>query len=106
MHHLTPHQLQHYLTQAVSAPVLLDVREPWEFAICQIEGSVNIPMGCILQKLDALEPNRETVVICHHGIRSAQVGYFLEQAGFKQIINLTGGIDAWSQQVDSQMAHY
>jgi rhodanese-related sulfurtransferase len=106
MHHFTPQQLQSYLTQAESAPLLLDVREPWEFAICRIEGSLNIPMGHIPQSLDKLKSDRETVVICHHGIRSAQVGFFLIQAGFERIVNLTGGIDAWSREVDPKMPHY
>lgn len=106
MNHFTPQQLQSYLTQAMPVPLLLDVREPWEFAICCIEGSLNVPMGHIPQSLDTLEPGQETVVICHHGIRSAQVGYFLEQAGFKRVINLTGGIDAWSQEVDPLTPRY
>lgn len=106
MYHFTPYELQTHITQAEAVPLLLDVREPWEFAICHIESSVNIPMGYIPQRLNSLEPDRETVIICHHGIRSAQVGYFLEQAGFKQIINLTGGIAAWSHQVDPQMPLY
>jgi rhodanese-related sulfurtransferase len=109
MRHFTPQQLRSHLTQAthaMPAPLLLDVREPWEFTICRIEGSLNVPMGLIPQHLETLEPGRETVVICHHGVRSAQVGYFLEQAGFEGIINLTGGIDAWSQEVDPQTPRY
>lgn len=106
MRQFNPHQLQTHLAQTASAPVLVDVREPWEFAICRIEGSINVPMGQIPKAMEPWDRNQETVVICHHGVRSAQVGHFLEQAGFTNIINLMGGVDGWSHDVDPQMARY
>lgn len=106
MRQFSPQQLQTHLAQATSMPVLLDVREPWEFAICHIEGSINVPMGRIPDAVDAWDRDQETVVICHHGVRSAHVGHFLEQAGFTSIINLMGGVDAWSQTVEPHMARY
>jgi rhodanese-related sulfurtransferase len=88
------------------APFLLDVREPWEFERSRIEGSVLLPMNQIVARVGELDPTRETVVICHHGGRSFQVGMFLARSGFASVINLKGGVDAWSQQVDSRVPRY
>jgi rhodanese-related sulfurtransferase len=87
-------------------PLLLDVREPWEFDICRLDGSQLLPMGQIHLQLQQLDPGRETVVICHHGIRSRQVAMFLERQGFSNVINLAGGLDAWAREVDLGMATY
>ena len=65
-----------------------------------------IPMGQITSALNELDPDRITVVICHHGIRSRSVGRYLEQQGFEHIINLSGGVDAWAREVDLDMAVY
>lgn len=92
--------------QEHSAPLLLDVREPWEFEHCRIEGALNIPMNQIPQQLDTLDSARETVVICHHGMRSLQVAQFLSRQGFADVINLSGGIDAWSLEVDPAVPRY
>lgn len=99
-------QLRHYLATTDRRPLLLDVREPWEFRICRIDGSQLIPMGQIPAAMQALDPAQETVVICHHGIRSRQVGMYLDYQGFANVINLTGGVDAWARDVDRQMATY
>jgi rhodanese-related sulfurtransferase len=87
-------------------PRLLDVREPWEYQLARIEGSELVPMGEIPNKVGGLERSHPTVVICHHGRRSLQVIAFLERFGFENLHNLEGGIDAWSRQVDSQVALY
>ena len=89
-----------------SPPVLLDVREPWEFDTCHIAGSINIPMGRIPQQMSSIDAQKDTVVICHHGIRSRQVILFLQQHDFKNMINLEGGVDAWAREIDSQMPVY
>jgi rhodanese-related sulfurtransferase len=87
-------------------PVLLDVREPWEVQTAQIAGSLNIPLQQIpLRGLD-LDPDAEIVCICHHGARSAQAGMFLESRGYGRILNLQGGIDAWSREVDTSVPLY
>ena len=99
-------ELRDYLASADPAPLLLDVREPWEFRICQIEGSQLVPMGQLPASLKALDPARETVVICHHGIRSRQVAMYLDYQGFDRVINLAGGVDAWARDVDHRMATY
>lgn len=106
MRHFTPKQLQEFLATADEQPLLLDVREEWEFEYCNIEGSILIPMGKLPTKLDTLDPLRETIMICHHGIRSRQMGYYMEQAGFQHIINLDGGVEQWATDVDTTMKRY
>ena len=93
-----------YLQQA--SPLLLDVREPWEFEICHIEGSTNLPMGQIPQAVEDLPESGEIVVICHHGVRSQQVIRFLQGQMTANLINLDGGVDAWAREVDRDMALY
>ena len=82
------------------------MREPWEYRIAHIEGSELIPMHQIHGHLHELDPGRPTVVICHHGVRSQQVAYFLQHYGFNDVINLAGGIDAWSREVDTSVPLY
>lgn len=106
MRELNALKLRDYLAEATTDPLLLDVREPWEFQTCQIEGSQLIPMGRLPAALESLDPARETVVICHHGIRSRQVARFLEYQGFSSVINLSDGIDGWARDVDHQMTSY
>lgn len=106
MKNFSPIQLFDYLNQTDHQPLLLDVREPWEFEICHIDGSKHIPMHKVVRSLDLLDSKKETVVICHHGVRSRMVAAFLESRGFGKIINLYGGISAWSSQVDQKMARY
>ncbi len=99
-------QLKTYLGTCNEQPLLLDVRQPWEFDLCKIENSVSIPMAQIPSELESLDSNRETVVICHHGIRSRRVGNYLEQAGFSNIINFSGGVSQWAKTIDTQMPTY
>lgn len=106
MRHLTAPELYGYLQQANEPPLLLDVRETWEFEHCSIDGSRLIPMGQIPTRYEDLDCDRETVVICHHGIRSRHVAMYLENLGFKNLINLTGGVDAWAKEVDPNMPTY
>ena len=88
------------------APLLLDVREPWEVRICHISGSTAIPMNSVPERLSQLERSRPVVCICHHGMRSALVGRYLLEQGFADVSNLTGGIDAWATHVDPEMPAY
>lgn len=107
MNQVIPKQLHEWLSDAEkSKPLLLDVREPWEFNICRIEGSINIPMQDIPARLQELDDEQQIVAICHHGMRSAQVAMFLERQGFKHVINLTGGVAAWAAQVDPSLPQY
>ncbi len=86
-------------------PVLLDVREPWEFELARIEGSRLIPMSRLEERFTELDPDAETVVICHHGNRSAYVSQALQRAGFQNVLNLEGGLDAYSS-VDESVPRY
>jgi rhodanese-related sulfurtransferase len=86
--------------------LLLDVREPHEFQYARIENSVLIPLNQIPQRMTELDPLQETVVICHHGVRSQMAARFLVKSGFKNIVNLTGGIDAWSCYCDESVPRY
>jgi rhodanese-related sulfurtransferase len=106
MRRLKAQELQAYLAQAPRPPLLLDVREPWEYGICSLPGSRLLPMAMIPSSLEQLDPEQEIVVICHHGIRSRQVALFLERSGFPQVINLEGGINGWAREVDRQMPTY
>lgn len=102
---LSPESLHEKLNNAAQ-PLLIDVREDWEFETCHIEGSRHLPMSQIVAAMDTLDKEAETVVICHHGTRSQQVAQYLESQGFNNIYNLDGGIDAWARMVDPDMAQY
>lgn len=107
MEQINPVQLKEWLDRAgENAPLLLDVREPWEHETAHIEHSKLVPMNTIPAHLSELDPDAETVVICHHGGRSAQVAMFLERNGFKKVFNLAGGVDGWARQVAPGMATY
>ncbi|MGD8840230.1 MAG: rhodanese-like domain-containing protein [Gammaproteobacteria bacterium] len=104
MRRMNAPQLAEYLADA--DPLLLDVREPWEFEICHIDGSINLPMSQIPRLLDRLDDADEIVVICHHGVRSLKVAGFLQQQHDAELINLDGGVDAWAREVDPAMDLY
>jgi len=87
-------------------PVLLDVREPWEFELCSLPDSRLIPMHLVPTRCTELAPDDEIVVICHHGGRSMQVAMFLERQGYATLYNLMGGVDAWAAEVDSSLRRY
>ena len=85
---------------------LIDVREPMEHDIAQIEGAKLLPLSRFNEWIDDLKPAEEIIVMCHHGIRSANVCLFLVRKGFTKVINLEGGIDLWSLEVDPQVPRY
>jgi len=86
--------------------VLLDVREPWEYDLAKLVGSILIPLATLPQSMAKLDREAEIVAICHHGMRSADATNFLLQQGFASVKNLVGGIDAWSVQVDGSVPRY
>lgn len=107
MKQITPPQLADWLQDASRpAPVLLDVREPSEFAYCAIPGSLPMPMASVPARMQELDPDAEIVVICHHGGRSMQVAMFLERKGYTSVHNLMGGVEAWACEVDPTMRRY
>lgn len=103
----TPLELKQRL-DAGAAPVLLDVRQPEEVAICILPGALTIPMGDIPSRLTELEKHAddEIIVYCHHGIRSASVRAFLQRNGFTNVRNLTGGIDAYAVEAAPSIQRY
>ena len=100
MQEITAIELNNWLNDKANKPILLDVREPWEHIIANIKAAQLIPMNEIPSEIKFLDDNLPYVCICHHGIRSARVAVFLEGKGFKQVYNLTGGIESWSNLVD------
>jgi rhodanese-related sulfurtransferase len=86
--------------------IVLDVREQEEIALARMPRAVHIPMAEIPARLHELSRDREVVVVCHHGVRSAHVAQFLRQRQFDNVVNLAGGIDAWSSTVDPTVSRY
>lgn len=89
-----------------TALVVLDVREPWEYARCHIDASLHIPMADVPKRLHELAQDATILVVCHHGMRSRHVGEFLLANGYRDVTNLSGGIDAWARVVDQTLATY
>jgi adenylyltransferase/sulfurtransferase len=87
-------------------PVVLDVREPWEHGLARIEGARLVPLNMLPHALSTFDPGRAYVVLCHHGARSLLAAQFLRERGLRQVSNLTGGIDAWSEAVDPSVPKY
>lgn len=110
MRQITASELAEWLAAASRqerpGPVLLDVREPWELEICRLDGVRALPMAALPPRLHELDPEAETVVVCHHGVRSFQVALFLERNGFASVYNLSGGVAAWAEDVDPSMQRY
>ncbi len=107
-----PGDLQSWLEKMrpLGQPIVLDVREPSELqrASVNVNGFelVHIPMGVIPPRLNELDPERPVACLCHHGGRSMRVAAFLEYQGFKHVANITGGINAWSSQLDPNVPRY
>jgi sulfur-carrier protein adenylyltransferase/sulfurtransferase len=102
---LTPQQLKHRL-DAGEPLRLLDVREPWECAIAHLPGSLNIPLGEIPARWRELDADSEIIVLCKAGSRSRRAAQFLLAQGLHRVTNLSGGIDAWTRDVDPSLPSY
>jgi rhodanese-related sulfurtransferase len=92
--------------QAAQPPLLIDVREPDEFAFCRIPGAQLRPLGEIQDWARQLDPQAEIVMQCHTGIRSAHAANYLARLGFTRVYNLEGGIDAWAEEIDPSLPRY
>ena len=109
---VTPSDLPTWLQDAAASgrPVVLDVREPWEVQTASIKPDgfdvIAIPMNEIPARLGELDADRPVACLCHHGARSQRVAMFLAQQGFAKLANISGGIDAWSQQRDPSVPRY
>lgn len=89
------------------APLLLDVREPWEYATAQIPNSTLIPMNEIpARAFNELDEDQPIAVLCHHGARSLSVANWLRGQGFEKAQSVAGGIDAWSREIDPTVPRY
>jgi rhodanese-related sulfurtransferase len=115
MQSISPAQLDTWLQQAGTqhpgvVPVVLDVREPWEMQTASVKPDgfelVAMPMRSVPARYPELDRDRPIACLCHHGARSAQVAHFLMQNGFTAVVNLSGGINAWSQQRDPSVPVY
>jgi len=87
-------------------PLIIDVRESWEHAVCQLPDARLLPMQQVPAHSEELPRDRDLVLVCHHGMRSMHVADYLESLGFTRLFNLTGGIAAWAEEVDPAMAQY
>ena len=110
---VTPSQLPAWLQAAADGgalPLLLDVREPAEWALASVRADgaelLQLPMQLIPPRLHELDPQRPVAVLCHHGGRSMQVAMFLARHGFARVANVAGGIDAWAREKDPNLPRY
>ncbi len=112
--HIRPAQLGEWLAHNRSAglntPLVLDVRETWEVQLASVQPDgfelVVMPMASIPARLNELPRDKPIACLCHHGGRSAQVAFFLKNQGFDPVVNISGGIHAWSDEVDPTVPRY
>jgi rhodanese-related sulfurtransferase len=111
---ISPAQIQDWAQNAAAAsgakPVVLDVREPWELQTASVKADgfelIAMPMRSVPARHMELQRDQPIACLCHHGSRSAQVVHFLMQNGFTNIVNVQGGINAWSSEVDPSIPTY
>jgi len=92
--------------QAENPPILIDVREDDEYAFARVDPSEHKPLGDIFSWADELDKDKEYMMLCHSGNRSMQAAMLLQQMGFANVSNVTGGIDAWSVHIDPSVPRY
>ena len=102
---INPSQLSELL-RGEEPPLVVDVREPEEYELARVEGARLLPLSLFNEWAPSLDPERDTVFMCHHGMRSAQVCAWLSRQGFGKIFNLAGGIDRWSTDIDPTVPRY
>jgi adenylyltransferase/sulfurtransferase len=102
---ITPLRLDARLREG-AAIALLDVREPYEWAIARLPDARLVPLGSLPHAVHSLDRKAEIVVYCHHGSRSAAAADWLRDQGFGKVLNLVGGIDRWTLEVDPSMRRY
>jgi rhodanese-related sulfurtransferase len=104
MTEISPREL--HARREVDPLVIVDVREPWEYSHCHIDGSTLIPLETLPAQQARLARDAVTVLVCHHGMRSHYAAEYLRSCGFAQVLNLTGGIHRWATDVDPLMPQY
>ena len=89
-------------------PLLVDVRQPWEYELSRLPDSVLVPLPELAGRTGDIRPapGQQVVCYCHHGIRSLHAAEILARAGFRDVLSLAGGIDAWSLQIDPSLPRY
>lgn len=103
---ISPQTFQEQRNQP-NPPLLLDVREPWEYNTAQIPNALLMPMGEVTSRAhQELDPDQPIVVMCHHGARSLSVTMWLRNQGFEHVQSLAGGIDSWSRTIDPTIPRY
>ena len=102
---MSPRELAERLRGA-EPPVVIDVREPWEHQVAHIAGARLVPLASLPAALSTLDPSLAYVMLCHHGVRSLMAAQFLKTRGLRRVANLTGGIAAWSDDVDPSVPQY
>ena len=102
---VTPSELKAMLDRGAKV-TLLDVREPYEHSICHLDGDVLVPLGSLVRGAQRLDRAKPLVAYCHTGVRSRSAAEYLRHAGFPNVMNLRGGIDAWAEEVDPRMPRY
>lgn len=112
---IRPAHIPEWLQQAAAktpgvVPIVLDVREPWEFQTAAIKPDgfelIHMPMRSVPARYMDLDKHHPIACLCHHGARSAQVAHFLMQNGFTEVVNIHGGINAWSHERDPNVPSY
>lgn len=109
---IRPAQLQQWLdsARAHGEPVVLDVREPNELQLASVTAKgftlLTVPLNSVPERLSELDPSQPIACLCHHGMRSMQVANFLQHNGFEHVVNIAGGIHAWSAELDPSVAVY
>lgn len=104
MAEISPREL--HRRRSLEPVLIIDVREPWEYALCHLEGSRLIPLDSLPEHQHEITHPALTVVLCHHGMRSHYAAEYLRSCGFPQVLNLTGGIHRWAVDVDASMPQY
>lgn len=104
--HIQPADARARLDANPDGVTLLDVREADELEIARVADALWIPMSELAQRVRELDPAREVLVMCHHGLRSQRVAQWLSQSGFQAVLNVAGGIDAWAIEVDRGLPRY
>ncbi|HVT45501.1 MAG TPA: rhodanese-like domain-containing protein [Thermoanaerobaculia bacterium] len=102
---VSPEELLQMLQREEDPPLLIDVRKPWEHQFSRIDRSTLIPLDALPGRLTELEPSREIIVYCHHGIRSHAAAEYLRSLGYSAR-SLQGGIDLWAQRIDRDVPTY
>jgi adenylyltransferase/sulfurtransferase len=105
LNNITPKDLKARLDKG-EAILIIDVREDWEVQRASLPNTINIPMQDIPDSTDRIPQDKPVVIMCHSGGRSSQVVRWLEPQGYSNLINLAGGISAWSREVDSSVPQY